>query len=366
MQRHAEQAQATPAGPSILVLSPPFLRRWTGRLIRGIEIFDLHLVRTLAEEGCRVTVPATKGWGDTFDEHWAGMDVRIVRVPSTKSTLAGAFVGAIRAGKHDGLILANVARGLVPPAKFLRMRKRYTRGCVIAHQEPKMNAAEAHRDLGLNIVAVSDDIAGPYKKLMPKRLVVRYGLPNAERFHPPRPPKGDHDPVRFCLIGEAEKPYKGADTAIEAFGMLPTHLRERAELHLIAYRDPPKTSPPGVVAYAWQSADAMPDLLRTMDVGVVPSRIKETFSQAAVQHMLTGLPILVTPMPVLVEKAEPPGEAPAGVVAHNAKELSVAMARMIEDPHHRHILGRRARELALERFVWDSSWLLREVLRLPA
>ena len=108
--------------------------------------------------------------------------------------------------------------------------------------------------------------------------------------------------------------------------------------------------------------DGVPDLLRRMDVMIVPSRdegfMRETFCQSMVQGMLTGLPVLVNDLPILTEKLDRGG----GRIAATAEELAGAMEELAGDAALRARLGAEGRATALERYVWDSDWFVDEML----
>ena len=194
-------------------------------------------------------------------------------------------------------------------------------------------------------------------------VVVDYGVMDADRFHPAEAPRPAAAPVRFCVLGALDNAWKGADTALAAFRLLPPAVRARCELHLMAWREPPAfPDDPGVTAYAWRDAGGVPDFLRGMDAMLVPSRdeevMRETFSQTAVQGMLTALPIVHSPIPVLVEKFDRGG----GLCARTPAEFAAAMERLAGDPALRAKLGAEARATALARYVWSSERFLREHL----
>ena len=93
-----------------------------------------------------------------------------------------------------------------------------------------------------------------------------------------------------------------------------------------------------------------------MDIMIAPSRdenevILETFCQAMVQGMLTGLPILANDLPVLTEKLVSGG----GRVFRDAAGLASLMAQTIEDCALRRRLGTEARDIALARYVWRTD-----------
>ena len=84
----------------------------------------------------------------------------------------------------------------------------------------------------------------------------------------------------------------------------------------------------------------------------------ETFSQATVQGMLTGLPVVHTSRPCLREKFDLGG----GIQADTPGEIAAAMERLVDDPALRRRLGQAARRTALDRYVWDSARFCRRYL----
>ena len=169
--------------------------------------------------------------------------------------------------------------------------------------------------------------------------------------------------MRFVVLGALDNAWKGADTALAAFRLLPPDVRSRCELHLAAYADPPAfPDDPGVHAYSWLDPSRMPGLLRSMDAMLLPSRdegvMRETFSQAAVQGMLTGLPCVYAPLPVLAEKFDRGG----GIEADSPERFAAAMARLALDPALRARLGAEARATALARYVLDTGRFCRRYL----
>jgi glycosyltransferase involved in cell wall biosynthesis len=163
-------------------------------------------------------------------------------------------------------------------------------------------------------------------------------------------------------MGMLDNAWKGADTAIEAFRLLPEALRGRVRLHLASYSSPPPFDDDRIRAYAWMPLTDIPEFLRGMDVMLAPSRdegvMRETFSQAVVQGMLTGLPVLVSDLMVLREKVDAGG----GHVVRDAAELAQRMAELAGDPARRARLGAEARAIALERYVWDTARFVRRYL----
>ena len=109
-------------------------------------------------------------------------------------------------------------------------------------------------------------------------------------------------------------------------------------------------------------AFAMPDFLRRMDVMIVPSRdeeiMRETFSQAMVQGMLTGLPVIASDLPVLSEKLDRGG----GLTFRTVADLREMIARLVRDADLRRRLGAEARRTAAERYVWSTKTFVERYL----
>ena len=86
--------------------------------------------------------------------------------------------------------------------------------------------------------------------------------------------------------------------------------------------------------------------------------MRETFSQAMVQGMLSGLPVLANDLPILTEKLDQGG----GLVFRTPAELTGLMARLLADAPLRERLGGEARATALARYVWDTARFARTYL----
>jgi len=343
----------------VLFLTPNFLSRRPDKPIRGVDVFDLLLVPQMARAGVDVLVPAERTWGGRLRERWAGAGVELVLVRGARKAMVGGIAAAIRLRRRrfDALVLGNVARGLLPAATLLRGGGAVDRTVMIAHRSAQGATLRALARRPIDVIAVSEQIAAPLRGRTAGRVSVYYGLPNAEAFYPRREPRPEGDPVRFCVLGKLDNPWKRADLAIEAFRALPDSLRRRAELHLASYERPPDLGDEDIVVHGWLASEEIPALLRRMDVLVAPSQPgPETFSQALVQGMLTGLPTIVSDAPVLVEKVEDG----AGIVAPGQAEITEAMRRLIERPEERDRMGKLGRETALARYVWRSDRFLSE------
>lgn len=369
--KYAEEAGT--GGKSVAFLEKVFLdRRERTSALRGVELFNLRLVRELGELGIGVTLFADPSWAETVARETAGVSgVRFAASGGGGSSLL-AGLSAARAvrraarqeGAFDALLLGNVANRLIPALWFLHPGRDFRRTLLIAHRETSPRFLRAVGHLPGRVLAVSEPVAAGFRgKGLAADVAVDYGVMGAERFHPSEKAKPADAPVKFCVLGALDNAWKGADTALEAFRLLPPETRARCELHLMAYHEPPSfPGEPGIFAYGWRGAGEMPEFLRGMDAMLVPSRdehvMRETFSQTAVQGMLTGLPVVHSPIPVLAEKFDRGG----GICARTPEEWSAAMARLADDPALRAKLGAEARAVALERYVWDTPRFVRRHL----
>lgn len=346
---------AGPAGPrpSVLFLDKVFLKR-VPEPLRGVELFNLNLLRDLVRLGYPVTLVAEQSWRKAVLDFTGPAAPAAVWFSSLgPDALAIPLAGwHLRGRRFDRLLVGNVGNGLIPLLRALHRRRSFTRAVLIAHREAGPRFVSAWQQWPGCVVAVNGQIAEPFRRAGGGLVRVDYGIFNSDRYVPAEStPAG---PVRFIVLGALDNPWKGADTAQAAFARLPADVQAAAELHLASYRQPPVVGP-RVVAHPWLPAEAIPGLLREMQVMICPSRdeevMRETFSQAMVQGMLSGLPILAHDLPILTEKLDAGG----GLIFRTEAELAAQMADLIRDPARRAELGRQARATAQERYVWDTA-----------
>lgn len=354
------------AGTTVLFLDKVFLKGQGNTVLRGVEVFNIALVREMAELGCRVTMPVAASWAETIRSAVSSEGLTLLAVPD----LGGVFQNSLgllfrRVGRHEVLLLGNVGNGLVPAVRALHWRGAFSRCVLIAHREASSRFVGGLRRIPTDVLAVNSVIARPFLEAGYTRVDVMYGVMNADAFYPLPRHKPEEAGLDFCVIGQLNNAWKGADTAVEAFRRLPGGLRDRSRLHLASFSRPPEFPEKNIIPYRWMPLDEMAEFLRKMDVMIVPSRdevvMRETFSQAMVQGMLTGLPILASALPVLMEKLDRGG----GVTFNSIDELAGAMIQMAGDPALRRRLGEQGRKTALERYVWDTPSFVDDYL-LPA
>lgn len=126
----------------------------------------------------------------------------------------------------------------------------------------------------------------------------------------------------------------------------------------------------GLAERAWLpgNRDDIPDLLRSFDVFVLPSRA-EGISNTILEAMASGLPVVATRVggnPELLEE----GDNAALVPAQDGEALAKAMWSYVDSPDRRLDHGRRSRELAEVRFsigrmVDDYSDVYSALLGMP-
>lgn len=323
--------------------------------VRGVEIFNLRLIRDLCSIGDEITVPVHHSWVDRIAGERVGCAVILPVGLGSKSLLNGlraAFL--LRKSVFDVLLLANVANGLLPAIDLLRRFKVVSRCVLVAHREPSARFLRQQKRLPTRVVSVNSVIAREFSDEGGYELSdVYYGVTDADRFRPAE--TGNDGTVRFCVLGQLDNAWKGADTAVEAFKLFRQECAVPSELHLASMSNPEPWEGEGIFVHRWMPASDIPNFLNGMNVIVVPSRdenvMRETFSQAIVQGMLSGLPVIASDLPVLTEKLDEGG----GRTFKSAQELADIMKTFAEDSGLREKLGRESRTTALTRYVWNTS-----------
>lgn len=326
--------------------------------LRGVEHFNLNLLHEMVDQGCSLTIAAERSWQSALQPLEAqGATVLYIQGKEKKGFAILDALRLLTGHRFHHFLLGNVGNSLIPLILWLTLTRAFQRAVLIAHREADRWFIRTWKFTGGTVVAVNGQIAGAFTGAGCAEVHVDYGITRADRFFPAVSPP-EAAPVRFIVLGDLDSAWKGADTALEALSQLPPAYRGRAELHLVAYRRPPSATTQGVFAYPWLPLSEIPGLLRTMHVMICPSRdegkMMETFSQAMVQGMLSGLPVLANNLPVLTEKLDAGG----GLVFSDATELSAHMTRMIDDSALRNRLGGEARRTALARYVWSTERFL--------
>lgn len=366
MSKGTLQGQVGGAAPSVLFVDKVFLRYRRHQPLRGVEVFNLELLRDLTRMGIPVTVPAVSGWRNLLRRRVAEAGLRVALAPSTGMDFLNGWLSVAGPGgpRFDTLLIGNVGKSLLPMLQWLARRRRFRQAVLIAHREATDRFARWMAGTSGAVLAVNEQIAEPFRRWGHPRVVVDYGVMHADRFRPPMPEErtGAAEGLHFAVMGWLDNPWKGADTAVAAFRGLPDEVRERSRLHLASFQHPPSFAEANIRAYRWMPFEAVPGFLRAMDVLLAPSRdedvMRETFCQAMVQGMLTGLPVVANRLPILAEKLDRGG----GLIVDSVEAMSEAMARLSREEGLRRRLGAEGRRIALERYVWDTTRFVRRYL----
>ena len=392
--------QTRPSDTRLVFFEKVFLKRLhPDTKLRGVELFNLGLVRDLSVAGQKLFIPAHSSWRKTLVDDGA-MSATLHSVANLGHpvlTSLGAAWSVVRESRHNGpfpfLFVANNAEGLAPAIRLMWRAKAFRNLVLFAHKVPSKRFAAAVADIPGSIVCVCGAIADAFRQCgVAASVHVDYGIVNGGSFYPVsgkatlvaaesgpddagpshlaaaegRACRGRTAPMRVCLLGDMASDWKGADTAIAAMSLLPKAYRGRIELHIKAFRDNrafPADS--GIVSHPWSGADEVPEFLRGMDVMLAASRnresdgrLMETFSQTTVQGMLTGLPVVHTSIPPFMEKFDAGG----GLTADTPAAMAAALVRLADDAELRARLGREARASALSRYVWDTNRFIKRYL----
>lgn len=355
---------------AIAFLEKVFLcpRKGGGESLRGVELFNLNLVKDLLNSGYSVFFPADKSWIPVIREFTgdrAGLTLRpVASLRHPVLNCLSASLSICRYAKDEGrfrvLFVANDVNGLIPSIYLLAKSRAFEKAVVFAHKIPGRSFVNAVSAVEGHIIGVCEPVAAPFRTDKTKAAVhVDYGISGGAAFYPAETRGSEtSEKVRFCLVGGLDSVWKGADTAVAAFRLLPERVKARAELHLMAFSAEKDFGDPRIICHKWKKPAEVPDFLRSMDVMLTPSRLREsdgrlmeTFSQVVVQGMLTGLPVIHTTIPVFTEKFDNGG----GIAADTPEEFAAAMESLAESAALREELGKAGRATALERYVWDTA-----------
>jgi glycosyltransferase involved in cell wall biosynthesis len=362
-------------GKSVLIIEQGFLKPRGGKPVHGVELFRLNLMRELAQLGVRVSVVAERSWKPRIEAFFAAAGAtppEVFTAPPIAGAAGAGLVGTMRAARTkrrwDALMFGNARLGMVPAMHWASWNDLAPRRLLFAHRDPGSNFLDAVGTLSFDIVCNSEWVAQWYRGVSPGSVDVCYGLAAADQFFPRDAGASARSDglIHFALLGRLPNISKGQEKAIAALRAVPEPLRSRMRLHLAGFADPPDFADPCIVAHPWMGPADVPAFLRGVDVMLAVST-HETFSQAIVQGMLTGLPVIASDIPVFTEKLDPlpmgqraiaPGSTAelreGGVLTRGVQDVTDAMIRLASDAPLRAALGAQGRRIALDRYVWDT------------
>lgn len=342
---------------SILFVDKSFLKPPATHL-RGVELFNLNLIRDLDSLNFNVFFVAEKSWEEILKRELSLKSENYIFIPHFFSDAINMLIASIvvlfKKKKCKLLLLGNVGNGIIYGVSLLKKFSLIDDSLVIAHREASAKFVKLAKSLKATIVSVNRQITKPFIEIGLERVFIDYGILNSDLFFKDEEKKQD-EKIHFCLLGMLDNAWKGADTAINAFRKLPKAIKEKSVLHLASYSNPPKFEDENIIAYSWFDYNEIPKFLRKMDVSLVLSRdehiMRETFSQAIVQAMLSELPVIATNLEIFEEKLKDG----AGLIANDESQLLNFMTMLAEEPQKRAELGKKARQVALERYVWNTK-----------
>lgn len=382
MQRLPRLPYTPPVPRSVLVIEQGFLKPRGSKPVHGVELFRLNLIRELMARGVHVSIVAERSWRGRIDEFFAQREVQPpdgFYAPAIAGVPGSGLVGVMRAARAakklgrrwDTVLFGNARLGMVPAMHWAAWSELAPRRVLFAHRDPGGNFLDAVSTLTFDTVANSEWVAQWYRGQTSGRVDVCYGLTDADRFFPRTQASAPTDGlVHFCLLGRLPNISKGQERAIAALRAVPEPLRSRLRLHLVGFAPGhmPDFADSCIVAHPWMPAAEIPAMLRSMHAMLTIST-HETFSQAIVQGMLTGLPVIASDIPVYAEKLDTRAVAaertvaPAsaaeirvgGIMTRTVQQVTDAIVRVAQDARLRAVLGEEARRVALERYVWSTD-----------
>jgi len=189
----------------------------------------------------------------------------------------------------------------------------------------------------------ADSIINEYGVPRERVQVIPTGLDTS--YWQPGTAEREHERLRLLFVG-GNFERKGGRLLLDVFRGL--DLQARAELHIVT-RDPVESAP-GVVVHHNIDNNSL-DLLRlyqASDVFVLPT-MADCFSNASIEAMAVGLPVITTNMggiPDIVEH----GKTGLLVEPGDGHELAAALTQLTDSQSERESFGKAARERALRLF----------------
>jgi sugar transferase (PEP-CTERM/EpsH1 system associated) len=223
-------------------------------------------------------------------------------------------------------------------------------------------------------IAVSQDLEGwllDTVKVPKAKVRQLYNGVDSARFHlhsidiikgvlPPQ--FADKDSLIIGTVGRIVA-VKDQISLINAFGILVNKATSESDkLRLVIVGDGPlyqtlkeRVSSLGLDSKVWLPGDRkdIPDLLRTMDIFVLPS-LGEGISNTVLEAMATGLPVVATRVggnPELVDDSRTGALVPVGDVG----ELANVLQDLIDDPELLSSMGTAGLEKVHNQFDWDVT-----------
>lgn len=184
-------------------------------------------------------------------------------------------------------------------------------------------------------------------------------IPNGVDTEKYSPPEREPEENRIVFVGRLVH-RKGVHVLINA---APLIMREIKDLEIVIVGEGYMKTVANVLSrilkvsdrvklVGWLSESEKIRILRSAKIVVVPSLYNECFGITAIEAMATGRPVIATSVGGLKEVVE---ERKTGLLVPpgSARELAEAVVTLLQDEALRREMGRRAREVAEERYSWS-------------
>ncbi len=327
----------------------------------GMEVVELSELRELQRRGVEARLYAAKVEGDK-------PDVRVLRDWGYQKRIAkfAYYYNLARAERT-----ADVFHGHYTPALALTHPRKsvvHFHGLAMAeiplYRYAAVRCHQAHYVFCSQFVA--DGFLARYPGIPEDHLHVVYNGVDTRLFHPPHEKRSAGGKVRIMFYA-GWIPNKGIYELLDAAALLESR-RQDFELHFGGsafshYRRPEseeidrqvreKAARLKCVRLIGHLAhEELPDLLRTMDIGVVPSTYDDPFPLVPLEMMGSGLPVVAYSAGGLKESIAD-GETGFLVENRSVPKLAEAIERLIDDAQLRQRMGEAARKRVERYFTWD-------------
>jgi len=180
--------------------------------------------------------------------------------------------------------------------------------------------------------------------------------------------RGTVGPLRLVYAARIS-PDKGQHVAIEAVKGLHENIRSQIHLDIVgaaedtAYLAKLRRRADGAPVSFHLDVPEFSSWVRRSDIVLFPTVSEEVFGYSAVDGMAAGKPVIFSQVSAVLEVTDGIG---LPVAPGDPKRLGEAIRTLVREPDTRAELGRRGRELVLERYAWDKAFVRYETLLLEA
>jgi glycosyltransferase involved in cell wall biosynthesis len=155
-------------------------------------------------------------------------------------------------------------------------------------------------------------------------------------------------PVKIFMAGRTDDFYKGFSILRNACQQL---WKKRQDFQLIA-TSTEKFEDKFIISTGWLNQEELPQLYLEADICVVPSVWPEPFGIVALEAMAAGKPVIASNVGGLKTIVRD-NETGFLVPPLDSDALLQKLEILLDDPHRRSEMGKRARQLVAEQYTWE-------------